>query len=113
MGISTHLRVGAGGLSTSLDNLQSSGVGWIQEEIPWNLVQQTPDSFQWTFGTSDFAYDFDALLSEASNQKFNCAGSIGWRSGIPTARIPRVTRQQRFTPAGLEHLYPVSGRSLW
>ena len=77
MGISTHLRVGAGGLSTSLDNLQSSGVGWIQEEIPWNLVQQTPDSFQWTFGTSDFAYDFDALLSEASNQKLNVLAVLG------------------------------------
>lgn len=71
MGISTHLRVGASGLSTSLESLQQLGVGWIQEEIPWNLVQQVPDSFQWAFGTATFAYDFDALLSEASSRKIN------------------------------------------
>ncbi len=69
MGISTHLRVGTSGLSTSLVALKQLGVGWIQEEIPWDLVQQSSDAFQWSFAKDAFIYDFDALVSQASDQK--------------------------------------------
>ncbi len=67
---SPHIRVGRQGLTPYLDAQQEMGLGFVREELPWELVGVGPNDFRWSYNySSSVAHDYHYLLDELGKRK--------------------------------------------
>lgn len=71
IGSGIHLRVGEAGLKTAIDELNSLGIHWLREEIPWQEVEPQPDNFRWEYDFGSKKRNFPLLFAELKKNRIS------------------------------------------